>query len=363
MLTAKKAIEQILISLYRHSLLTQQQLSILLNYKLSYIYTTISEINREDPEFLGSTKIPYLTRNRKTFYIKQKGAYFAAHITKEEDLYNPKNFEGPPAQIRHILSNNEFFIRLIEFSRGRGGEGLVEWLGTRDAGDRYAQFRDETTNRRRTDLRPDGYGIYLFPDKGRLFIHTELDTGTETLARIEDKMRNYVRVLQHFWGDNMDKANILFITLVNSRVKRILDIWDYLRNGPLKGQSLPSVWCTWYTDMVKLGPMANIWHGHRGDSELDEIISLADMPLMAPIYYSEEEFLGKQKNEALLEKKAAGEAAFFDDSDQEDQEEIQPEPGQAIDEVNGPESVEINNDEKQEAEAEKEESPAAVFWS
>ncbi|MBL7490807.1 replication-relaxation family protein [Frankia sp. AgB1.9] len=86
-------------------------------------------------------------------------------------------------RIAHLIGVNGFFVGLAHASRTLpAGQGLTVWWSEARAAAMWGGF-----------VRPDGYGTW-HTGQCRLDFHVEYDTGSETLARVHDKLPGYARL-------------------------------------------------------------------------------------------------------------------------------------------------------------------------
>jgi hypothetical protein len=86
-------------------------------------------------------------------------------------------------RLPHLVGVNGLFVALAHASRTLPeGRGLTVWWPESRAVALWGSF-----------VRPDGYGTWHTPTH-RLDFHVEYDTGTETLARVLDKLPGYARL-------------------------------------------------------------------------------------------------------------------------------------------------------------------------
>lgn len=90
-------------------------------------------------------------------------------------------------KLPHHVEVNEFVVRLaVEI--GRAGGWLAEWYGERTLHD----FLDG-------EVIPDSYAVLRLPDRPPLHVLVELDRGTETMGRLQEKAARYRKALR--WRD------------------------------------------------------------------------------------------------------------------------------------------------------------------
>jgi hypothetical protein len=90
-------------------------------------------------------------------------------------------------KLAHHVEVNEFVVRLA-VETGRAGGWLSEWYGERTLHD----FLDG-------EIIPDSYAVLRLPDRPPLHVFVELDRGTETLERLQEKATRYRKALR--WRD------------------------------------------------------------------------------------------------------------------------------------------------------------------
>lgn len=104
-------------------------------------------------------------------------------------------------KLAHHVDVNEFIVRLAVDARRAGG-WLSEWYGERTLHD----FLDG-------EVIPDSYAVLSLPDRPPLHLFVELDRGTETLGRLQEKAQRYRKALR--WQD-VRKLDPLVLLLVPS---------------------------------------------------------------------------------------------------------------------------------------------------
>jgi hypothetical protein len=133
--------------------------------------------------------------------------------------------------LEHRRTVAQFFLRLIEQSLARPGEGLYTWLGEQSA--------QQGTG---ASVRPDGYGRYLLPD-GEVTFYLEVDRGTETTGRVKDKLAAYRHALAA--DPHRDRGNVL---LVCESRRRLANLARCAPQGP------PWIWGTSDREHYRLLP-------------------------------------------------------------------------------------------------------------
>jgi hypothetical protein len=118
--------------------------------------------------------------------------------------------------LEHRRAVARFFLSLVERSLDRKGEGLHSWWGETRAAAGVGGGQ----------LRPDGYGRYLFPD-GELTFYLELDRGTEPAQRVAAKLTAYQQALAT--DPELDYANVLLVCHLK---RRLANLAGYAPEGP-----------------------------------------------------------------------------------------------------------------------------------
>jgi hypothetical protein len=279
--------KEMLITLYRYTMMTSQQLAMVLHYQLPTIYSMVVELKEKG--LVRSIPLPFLRKNHVGYILTAYGAKAAASLVGEEDVFRAKVWEDDPIQLEHFYGTNAFFISLIRHSLITSGEGLLEWQSTRESAEQYAHFKE--SGQKISPLRPDGMGTYLLPNRGKLILHVEYDTGSENLWKLQDKLWNYGKLLPSIWNA-VASVHVLFITQIDSRPKRLLELWHSLCVGPLLGKSVPKIWAISERMWDQSGVTEALWWGTDGVR-----IRLKDMPLLPLPPEENLPILGKQLRE------------------------------------------------------------------
>lgn len=279
--------------LYRYRLLSIEQLSIITNYAINTLYSLLATMKKDGE--IDTVTIPE-RGSKKAYYLTEHGTEIAANMVKE--VFRKSYWQEPTGQINHSLKANQFFCNLIKQSKSQEG-GLVEWLGARAAGEAYAtrvlKVKEEESleiSKGVRELIPDGRGIYVFPDKTRLLINLEHDTGTETEPRLQEKIRKYLQRLPEIFGSMAEKSNVLFVCETRSRPSRLMQLVKH--QAELLSLSGKVNFFSTYEDYLAGDVWKGVWLTENG-----QYISLKDMPRFPPrdIDYGAEEFLGKQQRQ------------------------------------------------------------------
>lgn len=240
------------------------------NYRIKTVYGMARHLKNEG--MLSRIPLRFLRDHHVGYTLTAKGAKAAARLCGDEEQFRPKEWMDDPVQLEHFYGVNAFFTSLIRHSLPQKDEGLIEWLGSREATDRYVQIK--ASGRKSRPVKPDGFGIYRCSGRGRLVFHLEYDTGTENLWRLKEKMIAYGELLPAMWPQ-VEAVHVLFVTKIASRPKALLDIWDVLRVETLSAGRLPGVWAIHESEWNAHGAQRALWRGAGGQN-----IRWMDMPLL-----------------------------------------------------------------------------------
>lgn len=286
---APRQIERdILLSLYRYSMLTAEQLGILLHYQPRTIHSACRALKQKN--WAEPMSLDFLPRNVKGWMLTKEGTRIAFGLTKEQRTWLLRQSGFLLGHMEHLHGSNYFFTDLIRHSLTLPEqEGLIDWIGMRDGGERYPVFTRKS--QRTTPLHPDGIGTYRFANSSEIIFHVEYDTGSEHLWVLHGKLWKYVDVLKTFWAD-VTLANVLFITRDPRRSARILELWQGMRDDAFRKQPTPTVWTTTEDELSEQGPFAPVWQGLQTNG-----VSFLDFPRLSGGNGDRSVPIGKQTRE------------------------------------------------------------------
>ena len=152
--------------------------------------------------------------------------------------------------LEHDLETNGFWVSLAADARDLPDQGLYHWVGD-DAMRRNYEERG-------IELRPDGWGRYLAPDREVLF-SLEWDRGTEAPQRLSRKAQAYV-------AQPEGAGNVLVVVPGQTREASVRDAID----RSLAGQRSVRFWTTHAGLLRERGPLGELWLevGGRGPDRL-----------------------------------------------------------------------------------------------
>jgi len=149
-------------------------------------------------------------------------------------------------QLAHRLAVNRFVTHLIAATLDDPTLGVMSWLGTRAAAARLGE-------RMRGTVRPDGE-LILLTQRGPVDLLLEWDRGTETLDRLDQKLRRYRMAEYKLKYEDDEPRSILFVLPGPRRLENVRELCATLdRDG-----SWP-ILATTGADLHTAGPLERIW--------------------------------------------------------------------------------------------------------
>jgi hypothetical protein len=153
---------------------------------------------------------------------------------------------GSHPQLAHRLAVNSFVTELIAATLDDPTLGVTSWFGTRAAAARLGE-------RMRGAVRPDGELILLTP-AGPVDLLLEWDRGTETLDRLDKKLRRYRMAEYKLKYEDDEPRSILFVLPGPRRLENVRELRATLdRDG-----SWP-IFATTAVELHTAGPLERIW--------------------------------------------------------------------------------------------------------
>jgi Replication-relaxation len=161
-------------------------------------------------------------------------------------------------QLLHRLEANRFVTELVAATLADPRMGVSAWYSSRDAAELLETDR----------LRPDT-GFILETSAGVIECWLEWDRGTETEARLQEKLRGYWRAEQHLRVFSAEPRNILFVVPGAGRVATLRRAYTQLRNAEAErvrkdrwATALDPCWPVVAATAPELrgeGPLARVW--------------------------------------------------------------------------------------------------------
>ncbi|MGH2886604.1 MAG: replication-relaxation family protein, partial [Solirubrobacteraceae bacterium] len=165
-------------------------------------------------------------------------------------------------QLAHRLEVNRFVTALIAGTLDDPSLAVMTWFGPRQAAARLGE-------RMRGTVRPDAE-LILASAVGAIDLLLEWDRGTETLARLDEKLRRY-RLAEHkLHYDDDEPRSILFVV---PGLRRLDHLRELCRN--LDRDGTWPILATTASELHVNGALARIWH--RLDA--DEPSRLSELPV------------------------------------------------------------------------------------
>jgi hypothetical protein len=199
---------------------------------------------------------PGITRRPSVFLLSPRGARVLA-ATRSEDpkalVRQARIAELHCLNVTHDLEANSFFVDLSLASRGLPDQGLYHWVG--EAAMRIA-FRNGKRRSRLGEGAPasDGWGRFLTPS-GEVVFDLEWDRGTESLQRLELKIKSYIGYFKN--RRNAEFHHVLLVLPHLAREKALLQRID--QELPSFALSCCRFWATNRHLLETEGPLARIW--------------------------------------------------------------------------------------------------------
>jgi hypothetical protein len=166
-------------------------------------------------------------------------------------------------QLAHRLAVNRFVTGLVAATLPDPGRGVMCWCGPRAATARLG-------DRLHGLVRPDSELLILTP-AGAVSLLLEVDRGTETLDRLDEKLRRY-RIAERKHGYNdQEPRSVLFVVPGRRRLQHLRQLCDHLdRDGdwPILATTTP--------ELQSAGPLGPIWDRLDLDHRR---YALSDLPL------------------------------------------------------------------------------------
>jgi hypothetical protein len=155
-------------------------------------------------------------------------------------------------QLTHLITVNEFFVRLAAHARHTPAARLDRWWSEQRATEEFQV------------IRPDGHGIWTVADR-TVGVFLECDLRTEAPARLIAKLRSYQRLV----ATNGPCYPVLFWL---SSPEREMHLHDMLRREP---PPVPTATATLDTD-----PAGPVWQpaGHHERVHLTDLVSFHGRP-------------------------------------------------------------------------------------
>jgi hypothetical protein len=168
---------------------------------------------------------------------------------------------GSHPQLAHRLELNRFVTDLVAATLADRALGVVCWFGPRQAAARLGE-------RMRGTVRPDAEFI-LATERGPVDLLLEWDRGTETLDRLDEKLRRYRKAEYKLNYEDDEPRSILFVLPGRRRLDNLRDLCgDLDRDG-----SWPMLAVT-VRELRAQGALAPIWQRLDADTPPQRLTDL-----------------------------------------------------------------------------------------
>ncbi len=278
---------EIALALYEHQLLTTDQLSLLFfsskrraQNRLRFLYDerVLDRFYPSRPYGLGKPQAHWL--------LDEAGAILVAaslNLERKQLGWQRRDDWASYPQLLHRLEVNHFVIDLIAATLKDESLGVSEWWGSRRAAARLSD-RD-----RYSRPIPDS-GFVLETARGPIECYLEWDRGTETLARLGEKVRLYRHAEVHSPGER-GPVNVLFVVPTERRLRALADALEADDERRRKARE------DWFTptwpfavalrpELAAGGPLAPVWRSLADPVRRARLSELTTRTELAPIELS-----------------------------------------------------------------------------
>ena len=168
---------------------------------------------------------------------------------------------GSHPQLAHRLEVNRFVTDLIAATLPDPTLGVVAWFGPRQAAARLGE-------RMRGTVRPDAE-LILATVRGPVDLLLEWDRGTETLDRLDEKLRRYRKAEYRLHYEDDEPRSVLFVLPGRRRLDNLRELCaDLDRDG-----SWP-ILATTTRELQARGALAPVWHRLDADGPAQRLTEL-----------------------------------------------------------------------------------------
>jgi len=241
---------EVALCLYHQQLLTTEQLTLLFfsskrraQDRLLFLYRQRVLDRFYPPSRFGAGK------PQAHWLLDDAGAHLVAASLDLDRRHLPwqrrEDWRSHP-QLAHRLAVNRFATDLITATLDDLTLGVVSWFRTREAAARLGE-------RMRGTVRPDGELILLTP-AGPADLLLEWDRGTETLDRLEEKLRRYRMAEYKLKYEDEEPRSILFVLPGPRRLENLRELYATLdRDGRWP------ILATTAAELHTASPLERIW--------------------------------------------------------------------------------------------------------
>jgi hypothetical protein len=273
---------EIALALFQHQLLTTDQLTLLFfsskrraQDRLRFLYDerVLDRFYPPRPYGLGKPQAHWL--------LDEGGAILVAaslDVERKELRWRRRDDWGSHPQLVHRLEANRFVTELVAATLRERSLGVSDWWGSRGAS---ARLSDGRSSGRPV---PDG-GYCLETPAGPIECYLEWDRGTETLARLGEKVKLYRRAERRAPTER-ERVNVLFVVPSERRVRALAEALaadDERHDSDSAGWSRPrwSYVVALQSALATGGPLAPVWRSLAEPARvcaLSELRARTDLP-------------------------------------------------------------------------------------
>jgi hypothetical protein len=273
----------IALALYEHQMLTTDQLTLLFfssrrraQDRLRFLYEerVLDRFYPPRPYGLGKPQAHWL--------LDEAGAILVSAslgLERKRLGWQRRDDWGSHPQLLHRLEVNRFITDLISATLAEGSLGVGEWWGCRSA---RSRLNSSSLHERPI---PD-CGFFLETPAGPIECYLEWDRGTETLARLTNKLMRYWHAESHSCERRV--VNLLFVVPTEQRVRALVDAVDVDQKRRLEKTD------NWFTpswplsvattsELAAHGPLARVWRSLRDPARCARLHELTARSELIPI--------------------------------------------------------------------------------
>ena len=206
---------------------------------------------------------PGHVRTASIFLLSNRGASALAGLSEDEARPYVQRAEHALTRHHHLvhdLEANQLFVDLAVAARHLPTLGLYHWVGEHGIRRAYGEEAGPVA---------DGWGRFLIGER-ELFLHLELDRGSEQTRRLHAKVAAY---LEYFRGRPQASCNhVLFVVPTEQRQ---VQVWSVARRLVETTVECCRVWTAVRQDLALNGPLSRVWVDF---SDSAGRVSIPDMP-------------------------------------------------------------------------------------
>lgn len=197
------------------------------------------------------------------FLLSSRGATELAGLSEDEARPYVQRAEHALSRHHHLvhdLEANQLFVDLAMATRHLPTLGLYHWVGEQGIRRAYGEEAGPVA---------DGWGRFLVGER-ELFLHLELDRGSEQTKRLHGKLAAYV---EYFRGRPQASCNhVLFVVPTEQRQRQV---WSVARRLVETTLECCRVWTALRHDLAVNGLLSRVW---ADVSESAGRVGIPDMP-------------------------------------------------------------------------------------